>query len=146
MLRGGVTLLRREFAHSRFHKMKSFLYLCLVTLPYVKAQISLPAVGGLASPPTTLAGLPIPKNAAFWQQAIAMDAEKNLTSENQLVYAQLAWIQNLENSSNSYLSGASSSMDAAPYMSQSLQYVQAYPTRFDQAQSSDPERTSSKRG
>lgn len=124
--------------------MKTVLYLFLAALRYVDAQESL----SFASPSADTSPL---GNVALWQQAIAMDIEKNLTSTNtnQHFYSQLAWWQFLENSSNSDPSGYVGAGNAGGYkpgpdVSRMLQTLLVYPIRFDQAQASDSKRTPSK--
>ena len=119
--------------------MKTVLYLFLAALRYVNAQEKL----SFASPSADTSPL---GNVALWQQAIAIDIAKNLTSTktNQYFYSQLAWWQSLENSSNSYPSGNAGGIEPGPDVSRLLQTLDAYPIRFDQAQASDPKRTPSK--
>lgn len=130
------------------HKMNTILYFFLVAFLDVNAQSALPAVDRLPSPPVSVVSSePAPLgNAAVWQQAVTLDAATNITGThaNQYFYSSIAWWQSLENSSNSYLSGLQGSFDAGPYMSQLLQVIQNYPTRYDQAQASDPNQTPSK--
>ena len=122
--------------------MTTSLYFFLASILAVNAQSAFPGDNGLPSPPS--ASTPL-GNTAVWQEAVTLDAASNLTSgvNNRYVYSSVAWWQSLENSSNSYLSG-SADPDAGPWMSQLVQHLQMYPTRFDQAQASDPEQTSSK--
>ena len=130
--------------------MIDILYLSLVVLQFVSAQTALSAINGLPSPPASVvSSIPAPPgNTALWQQAVIFDAASNITGNyaNQYFYSLVAWWQSLENSSNSYISGLSSSIDAGPYISQFLQVMQMYPTRFDQAQASDPQGITSKQG
>ena len=129
--------------------MNISLYFFLASILAVNAQTALPAVAGLPSPPASVVSSASPPlgNAAVWQQAVDIDAASNLTSglTNQYIYSSIAWWQSLENSSISYLSGAPASPNAGPLISQVLQFTQNYPTRYDQAQASDPKQTSSKR-
>ena len=120
--------------------MKTALYLFLAALRYVNAQGSL----SFASPSADTSPL---GNVALWQQAIAMDIAKNLTSThtNQQFYSQLAWWQSLENSSNSIQSGHAGGIQPGPDVSRALQTLDIYPIRFDQAQASDPKRNPSKK-
>lgn len=131
-------------------KMIGIVYLCLTAIQDVHAQTAPSAIKGLPSPPASLvssSSAPL-GNAALWQQALTLDAASNNTGKNanQYFYSSMAWWQSLENSSNSYLSGSPASIDAGPYVSKLLQTMQSYPTRFDQAQASDPHRTPSKSG
>lgn len=127
--------------------MNTILYLALAALRYVDAQNSLAALDGLPSPPASaVPSTPTPlQNAALWQQAIAIDTASNVTGTftNRYFYSQIAWWQSLENSSNSYTAGTLSSMESASYVSQLLEVLESYPTRFDQAQASDPNQTPS---
>ncbi len=127
-----------------------FLFLFLAACRHVHAQDALTALNNVPPPPTSVVPYAPPplKNAALWQQAVAIDIAKNLTGNltNKYFYSQLAWWQSLENSSNSYQSGGPSSLDAGPYVSQFLETIEIYPGRFDQAQASYPERTPSKSG
>ncbi|CAD6592577.1 MAG: hypothetical protein ASARMPREDX12_006253 [Alectoria sarmentosa] len=122
--------------------MNSIFYLFLAAIRAVNTQTTLPVANALPSPPASVVPFaPQPLgNAALWQQAITLDAADNITGNhvNQYFYSSVAWWQSLENSSNSYLSGSLGSSDAGPYMSQLLQAIQNYPTRYDQAQASDP--------
>ena len=119
--------------------MKTVLCLFLAALRYVDAQESL----SFASPSADTSPL---GNVALWQQAIAMDIAKNLTSTrtNQDFYSQLAWWQFLENSSNSDTSGNAGGFKPGPDVSRMLQTLLIYPIRFDQAQASDSKRAPSK--
>lgn len=129
--------------------MNTILYLFLAFIKDVKAQTALSAINSLPSPPASVVpSAPAPLgNAAIWQQAVTFDAANNVTGNhaNQYFYSSVAWWQFLENSSNSYLSGTQGSVDAGPYISQLLQVIQNYPTRYDQEQASDPKQTPSKR-
>ena len=123
--------------------------LVLLAVTAVSAD-SLPTTNDLPSPPANVVpSAPAPfRNTALWQQAVTIDAAnaaKNITGvTNQYFYSAVAWWQSMENSSNSFQPGLSNPADAGPYMSQLLQFIQCYPTRFDQAQASDPEDTPSK--
>ena len=125
--------------------MKTILCLFVAEFSSVVAQKRFPALkDSFAPPPSVLSSTPRPVgNSALWQQAVSIDTAKNLSYANQNVYAQIAWWQGLENSSNSYLAG-SLDFDAGPYMSQFLQNFQTYPVDFNQAQASDPKQTPSK--
>ena len=130
--------------------MNAIFYLFLAAIRAVNTQTTLPVANGLPSPPASVvlfAPQPL-GNAALWQQAITLDAADNITGNhvNQYFYSSVAWWQSLENSSNSYLSGSLGSTDAGPYMSQLLQAIRNYPTRYDQAQASDPNQIPGKRG
>ncbi len=137
-------------ARRHIYKMIDILYLSLVIFQFVRAQTALSATNSLPSAPANVVpSIPAPLgNTALWQQAVTFDAASNITGNyaNQYFYSSVAWWQSLENRSNSYLSGSSSSVDAGPYISQCLQAMQIYPTRFDQAQASDPQRITSKQG
>ena len=130
--------------------MDTILYLFLILMKDVKAQTALSAINSLPSPPASVVSSALSPlgNAAIWQQAVTLDAANNVTGNhaNQYFYSSIAWWQSLENSSNSYLSGAPGSIDAGPYLSQLLQGIHNYPTRYDQEQASDPKQTPSKRG
>ena len=93
-----------------------------------------PAAGVIQSSPAPIG------NAALWQEAIKFDAAKtapNGTNDMaiQKFYAQIEWVQSVENSSNGPPSNA---VESAAWMSRALQSLQMYPTRFDQAQALDP--------
>ena len=125
--------------------MKTVLCVFVAALRFVVAQNALAALPGAPSPPANVVPpTPTPLgNAAVWQEAVAIDTAKNLSATNQFFYSQIAWLQSLENSSNSYTEG-SSSIDGGAIISQLLQFIQMYPVRFDQAQASDPKKTPSK--
>ena len=125
--------------------MKTVLCVCVAALRCVVAQNAFAALQGAPSPPAdTVPSTPTPLgNAAVWQEAVAIDTAKNLSTTNQFFYSQVAWWQSLENSSNSYTEG-STSVDGGATISQLLQFLQNYPVRFDQAQASDPKKTPSK--
>lgn len=143
-----TTLSVHANAQKQNHKMIGVLCLFLTAIQNVNAQSALPATNVLPIPPANVVpSAPAPLgNAALWQQALTLDATMNSTGNhaNQYFYSSVAWWQSLENSSNSYLSGAPHSVDAGPYMSQLLQVMQNYPTRFDQAQASEARQNSSK--
>lgn len=128
--------------------MIGILCLFLTAIQDVYAQTAISPYNGLPSPPASLVSSSLEPlgNAALWQQAVALDVANNISGKhvNQYFYTAIAWWQSLENSSNSNLSGSSPSFDAGPVVSQLLQHLQSYPTRFDQAQASDPHRTPSK--
>lgn len=128
--------------------MNTILCLFLAALQFVIAQNALPAMNDVPSAPANVVpATPSPlANAALWQQAVAIDIAKNLTGakSNRFFYSQVAWWQSCENSSNTDLSGPSDSIDLGPTASQFLQTFQLYPTRFDQAQALDPQRTPSR--
>lgn len=128
--------------------MNTILCVFLPVLQYVIAQNTLAAMKDVPSLPANVVPATPPPlgNAALWQQAVAIDIAKNLTgvNSNRYFYSQVVWWQSCENSSNTYLSGPSDSGDLGPTASQFLQTFQLYPTRFDQAQTSDPERTPSR--
>ena len=121
-------------------KMVIFLYIFLLALQHVNALNDIP-FSPKSAPPSFPSRL---ENAAVWHQAVTMDAQMKTNRTNQNFYLQMAWWQCLENSSVSYLSGATGFKDAGPYMSQTLQAVTIYPVRFDQAQASNPGRTPSR--
>ena len=120
--------------------MKPVLCIFLAVLRCVVAQNAFAALKGALSPPSSTTPL---ANAAAWHEALAIDAANNHSGTNQLLYTQFAWFQSLENSSNSYTDG-SFSLAGGANVSQLLQFLQLYPTRFDQAQASDPKKTPSK--
>ena len=125
--------------------MKTVLCVWLAAFRCVAAQNAFAALNGAPSPPAgTIPPTPTPLgNAAVWQQAVAIDTANNLSTTNQFAYSQIAWVQSLENSSNSYAVG-SEHIDGGPTISQLLQTLQIYPVRFDQAQASDPKKAVSK--
>lgn len=75
-------------------------------------------------------------NAAIWQEAVAIDANKSVNGtpsyENQNFYILLATLQSDENSSNSHFDHSTS------LISQGLEVLHAYPVQFSQAQAAQP--------
>ena len=101
--------------------------------------------GSFPSPPAGIPQAPI-GNAALWQEALKNDAVVTATGAtnamvNQNFYKQVQWFQSQENSSLQVLLDP---VQSAAITSQGLQALQIYPTRFDQAQASDPSRSISK--
>ena len=101
--------------------------------------------GNFPSPPAGLPQTPI-GNAALWQEAIKNDAVVTAPGAtnamaNQIFYEQVQWFQSQENSSLQVLPHP---VYSSAVTSQGLQGLQIYPTRFDQAQASDPSRSISK--
>ena len=125
--------------------MNTSLYFFLASILVVNAKKSSLGDNGLPSPPASVSGSTPLGNAAVWQEAVTIDAARNLTSgiTNQYFYSEIAYWQSLEINSNSYLSGLADP-DAGALVSQVLQSLRFYPMRFDQAQASDPKQTSSK--
>ena len=126
-------------------KMNTSLYFFLASILVVNAKKSSFGENGLPSPPASVSGSTPLGNAAAWHEAVTIDAARNLSSgtNNQYFYSEVAYWQSLENNSNGYLSG-STDPNAGALVSQTLQYLRLYPTRFDQAQASDPKQSSSK--
>lgn len=136
--------------HSPLRKMKAIFYLFMAAIRVTNAQIALSAsIAFLSAQAIAASSAPAPlANAAVWQQAVILDAVSNVTGSlaNRNFYSSIASWQSFENSSNSYLAGSPASIDAGPYWSQVLQNLQIYPTRFNQAQASNPQASPSKEG
>lgn len=121
--------------------MKFPFYCFLTGIALAIASPSPQAGGGLPSVPASI-GPPTPSpfaNAALWHEAVTNDAnlgESNTT--NQGFYAQVAYWQGLENSSNSIIDDY---LDCAQGASRTLQFLHMYPTDFNQAQALDPATT-----
>ena len=98
-----------------------------------------------ALPSSSVRPSPLPLgNAAIWQEAYQLDTTvavgKNFINEH--FYQLIAYLQSMENSSNSYTLGLES-LTASSTTSQGLQYLNIYPTLFDQSQASNPATTQS---
>ena len=107
-------------------------------------QIATPV--GSASPLPSLSSsqplIPI-ENAAIWQEALNFDAKNGPnTNTNQKFYQYLQLLQLSENSSHPCEAipqvCTGSPVENAAQMSEALQFLQSYPTRFDQTQAADP--------
>lgn len=125
--------------------MSIIFYLLLAACRGVSTQATLPATNNNpSSPATVVSSVSVPLgNAALWHQAVTLDASSNITGSHssESFYSLIASWQSFENGSNSYLAG--SSVGSGSYWSQILQNLQIYPTRFNQAQASDPQKTTS---
>ena len=94
------------------------------------------ALGSLPKLPADAAYNAPLANDALWQEARSFDLKNNGGSiVNQLVYQLIGYYQKAENSSNSYLANT---FLGSSWISRGLQYLQIYPTQFNQPQASDP--------
>ena len=99
-------------------------------------------IGALPSPSAPLPSTPI-ANAALWQEAINNDAAvatpgASNAKNNQGFYQLIAFVQSQENSSLLQSDSGLNAADTSAFVSETLQGLQMYPTRFDLAQASNP--------
>ncbi|KAI4089480.1 MAG: hypothetical protein L6R37_008034, partial [Teloschistes peruensis] len=94
-----------------------------------------------AMPPRSILGKPL-GNAAFWQEALDFDAQRNSGKANQNVYQQLAFLQLNENAAVSFTSFAEpDALQMSSLISRALQYAQIYPAQLTQPQAAYPAET-----
>ena len=92
------------------------------------------AMEALRNIPSDVYDAPI-ANAALWQQALALDAEKNAGKLNQMFYQIVAWLQKGESSSHTFYENT---LTGPAYVAKVLQFVGLPPTQFNQPQAADP--------
>ena len=116
-------------------KLFSYSRTAVASIPFLVKKDT----GNFSSLPADIPQTPI-GNAALWQEAIKNDAAVTAPGAtnfmaNQDFYKTVQWFQSQENSSLQVLLDP---VQSAAITSQGLQGLQIYPTRFDQAQASDP--------
>lgn len=91
--------------------------------------------------PDSVVGHPV-ANAAFWQEALDFDAQRNSGKANQNVYQQLAFLQLNENASLTFTSIAEpDALQMSSLISRTLQYSNIYPGQVNRPQAAFPAET-----
>ncbi|KAI4089913.1 MAG: hypothetical protein L6R37_007979 [Teloschistes peruensis] len=94
-----------------------------------------------ATTPSSILGKPL-GNAAFWQEALDFDAQRNSGKANQNVYQQLAFLQLNENAPVTFTSFAEpDALQMSSLISRALQYAQIYPAQLTRPQAAYPAET-----
>ncbi|KAL9029100.1 MAG: hypothetical protein Q9196_002613 [Gyalolechia fulgens] len=95
--------------------------------------------------PTSSSGILLEpfKNAAIWQEALMYDEERGGIGDNRAFYRMIEDLQQKENSSHSCeirdAGCVINPVEDAANVATALQFLQAYPARFDQSQAANPE-------